>query len=118
MAAYDRDEAHPYATIGTEEAKQMIDAGTTIIDVRRPEEWSQGHIPQAHHIPVEAGIYAFGKALQDLNLPPQEDVIFVCRSGQRSQVACEIALVAGLQRVYNLGYGMIGWADHEYPMER
>lgn len=117
MAYDDEDEKLPYATIGTDEAKTMIEAGTHVIDVRQPDEWNRGHIAEAELVPLD-GIYAFGKALKELNLPADEDVIFVCASGQRSSVASEIALVTGLNKVYNLANGMNGWVNRRYPVER
>jgi rhodanese-related sulfurtransferase len=116
---YDNDdeEAYPYFTIGTDEAKHMIEAGAHVIDVRQPDEWNRGHIAEAELVPLN-GIYSFGKALKDLNLLEDENVIFVCASGQRSASASEIALVAGLKKVYNLANGMNGWVARRYPIER
>src|SRR5215469_4984601 len=111
------DETLPYTTIGTDEAKQMIASGAHIVDVRHPEEWNRGHIPEATLVTID-GIYTFGKGLQDLNLPQSEDVIFVCASGQRSAVACEIAALVGFKRIYNLANGMNGWVNRSYPIER
>lgn len=116
MPYADENEAFPYVTIGTDEAKNMIEQGTRVIDVRQPEEWQDGHIPQATLVPIN-GIYSFGNALKELNLPADEEVIFVCRSGQRSASACEIAMVAGLKKVYNLANGMNGWINRNYPTE-
>ncbi len=117
---YDADqeeEAFPYVTIGTDDAKRMIEAGTRVIDVRQPEEWNRGHIAEAKLVPLN-GIYSFAQALKELNLPPDEDVIFVCAMGQRSATASEIALVTGLHKVYNLASGMSGWLNRRYPVER
>ena len=66
----------PYSTIGTDEAKTLIEQGVRVIDVRQPEEWATGHIAQATLVPIDT-IYAFGKALKDLNIPEDEAVIFV-----------------------------------------
>lgn len=115
--AYDEEQALPYTTIGTDEAKRMIDAGAHVIDVRQPQEWNMGHITQAQLVPIN-GIYSFGNALKQLNLSPDEDIIFVCASGQRSASASEIALVTGLKKVYNLANGMNGWRNRGYPMQR
>jgi rhodanese-related sulfurtransferase len=115
--AHDEEQALPYTTIGTDDAKHMIEAGAHIIDVRQPDEWNMGHIAEAELVPLN-GIYSFGKALQDLHLPADEDVIFVCASGQRSASASEIALVTGLKKVYNLANGMNGWRNRRYPIER
>jgi rhodanese-related sulfurtransferase len=117
MPGYDAEEAFPYKTIGTDEAKQMIEAGARVIDVRQVDEWNRGHIAEASLIPIQ-GIYSFGKVLKELNLPAGDAVIFVCASGQRSASASEIALVAGLNNVYNLANGMNGWMMRRYPVER
>ena len=116
MPYTDEDEAFPYTTIGTDEAKDLIDRGVRVIDVRQPDEWNSGHIASATLVPIN-GIYAFGKALGELNLPEDEEVIFVCRSGQRSASASEIALVTGLKKVYSLANGMQGWLNRRYPVE-
>src|SRR5436309_10820566 len=115
--SYADEEEFPYVTIGTDEARHMIEAGAHVIDVRQPEEWNRGHIMQAELVPLN-GIYSFGKALKELNIPADEDVIFVCAMGQRSASASEIALVAGLNKVYNLANGMNGWVNRRYPIER
>ncbi len=115
MPYEDENEAFPYTTIGTDEAQKMIEQGARVIDVRQPDEWQAGHIAEASLLPIN-GIYSFGHALQELNLPTDEEVIFVCRSGQRSATASEIALVAGLQKVYNLANGMNGWVSRGYPV--
>lgn len=116
MPYTEEDEAFPYTTVGTDQAKKMIEEGVRVIDVRQPEEWQSGHIAEATLVPINS-IYAFGKALKELQLPQDEEVIFVCRSGQRSASACEIAMVAGLTKVYNLANGMIGWTNKGYPVE-
>jgi rhodanese-related sulfurtransferase len=113
----DQEEAFPYTTIGTDEAKRMIDAGVTIIDVRQPDEWNRGHIAEAILVPLN-GIYSFGKALKDLNLPEDQEIIFTCAAGQRSASASEIAMVAGFKKIYNLANGMNGWVGRRYPIER
>ena len=117
MQYSEEDEVLPYITISTDEAKRRIEAGTRVIDVRQPDEWNRGHIPEAELLPLD-GIYTFGKALKELNIPEDEEVIFTCAVGQRSAVACEIAMVAGLKKVYNLANGMNGWIGRRYPIER
>lgn len=111
------EETPPYTTIGTDEAKAMIEAGAHVIDVRRPDEWQRGHIAEAQLVTIE-GIYSFARALETLHLPADEDVIFVCASGQRSAMASEISLLTGLHKVYNLANGMNGWINRRYPIER
>jgi rhodanese-related sulfurtransferase len=82
----------------------------TIIDVRRPEEWSGefGHIPGAKLVPLE-------------NLPDKledhtkdEVIVFVCRSGNRSARATAFAQANGYSMVYNLFGGMISWTAKNF----
>lgn len=117
MASEFDDEVLPYTTIGTDEAKKMIDAGAHVVDVRRPDEWDRGHIAEADLVTIE-GVYSFGERLKEQNLPKDEDVIFVCASGQRSAMASEIALLLGFNKVYNVANGMHGWVNRNYPIER
>ena len=117
MANQYEDEAFPYDTIGTDEAKRLIESGTRIVDVRTPEEWNYGHIAEADLVPIQ-GIYSFGKALQEQDYPHDEEIIFVCGSGQRSASASEIASLLGFTRVHNLANGMNGWVNRGYPVER
>ena len=114
---FDEEETFPYTTIGTDEAKRMIDAGAHVIDVRQQDEWDRGHIPEATLLPLN-GIYSFGTVLKGLNLPEDAPVIFTCAMGQRSAAASEVALLIGLKNVYNLANGMNGWVARRYPIER
>jgi rhodanese-related sulfurtransferase len=109
-------ESAPYTTISAEEARQKIEAGATLIDVRRPEEWNRGHVAQADLLTI-TGIYEFGQALRDLQLSPDQEVIFMCASGQRSAMASEIAALIGFHKIYNLENGINGWVYRGYPVE-
>ena len=83
---YHLPEGHDFA----EGASLLMTLGTSIHALV-----DRGHIAEAELVPLD-GIYIFGKALKDLNLPADEDVIFVCASGQRSAAASEVALLVGL----------------------
>ncbi len=113
----DEEEQFPYTTIGTDDARRMIEAGVRVVDVRQQTEWDRGHIAEAELVPI-TGIYSFGKALQELHIAADEEVIFTCAAGQRSAMASEIASLLGLHKVYNLANGMNGWVNRGYPIER
>jgi rhodanese-related sulfurtransferase len=117
MTQSNRESDAPYATISAEEAREKIENGVRLIDVRRPDEWARGHVAQAELLTI-TGIYDFGKALIDLQLPPDQEVIFMCAAGQRSAMASEIAALIGLDKIYNLEDGINGWVYHGYPVER
>ncbi|HEY7126066.1 MAG TPA: rhodanese-like domain-containing protein [Ktedonobacterales bacterium] len=116
MQYKDEDEmSMPFQNIGPEEAQKLIAQGAQVIDVRQPEEWLTGHIPEAELVPLD-GIYLFGRAIGDY--PKDRDLILVCEQGHRSLSAAEIALVAGHTRVYNLVGGMSAWRARRLPITR
>lgn len=74
-----------------------------VVDVREPFEFSGGHIARAKNIPL-------GKIDERMaQLPKDKDVVFVCRSGNRSMAAARKARQAGITSVYNLSGGMSRW---------
>jgi rhodanese-related sulfurtransferase len=87
----------------------VMPAGARVLDVREPDEWDAGHIDGAMHIP-----------LADLpgrldELPDDESVVVVCRSGNRSGRAVAWLVHNGYDAV-NLDGGMGAWAASGRPM--
>ena len=74
-----------------------------IVDVREPREFSQGHIPDAHSIPL-AHILA-----EEWQLPSNQQIVLVCRSGRRSRRAAFALIKSGVANVKILNGGMIAW---------
>jgi phage shock protein E len=69
------------------------------IDVRTAEEYSQGHVTGAIHIPYEVIGNRIGEVTQDR----QGDIRVYCRSGRRSGVAQETLKSLGFTHVTNEG---------------
>ena len=96
----------PYHRVTVDEAKELIEGGAHIIDVRDPHEFQGGHVPDATLIPVNS---VFDRRAE---LPADGQIVFVCQVGSRSALACEMAAAAGLppERLYNLEGGTDAWA--------
>jgi adenylyltransferase/sulfurtransferase len=75
-----------------------------IIDVRSPSEFGVSHLPGAVSIPVND----VQRRLDEI--PRDQPVVFICRSGARSLTASAIATRAGLANVAHLEGGLLGWA--------
>nr|WP_029422745.1 rhodanese-like domain-containing protein [Alicyclobacillus macrosporangiidus] len=75
-----------------------------IIDVREPGEVAAGKIPGAKNIPLGQIPARMGE------IDPRRDTILVCRSGNRSAMACEFLASAGFTRVKNMLGGMNAWS--------
>jgi rhodanese-related sulfurtransferase len=86
-----------------------VPAEAWLLDVREDDEWAAGHVPGATHIPLGE----LGARTAEL---PQENAIYViCRSGMRSARAAQALTGAGWQAV-NVAGGMQDWAAAGRPM--
>ena len=95
-----------YVQIDQEKAKAMmvVDDGHIIVDVRRQDEYDEGHIPGAILIPNESISTA-----PPTELPDKEQIILVyCRSGRRSKEAAQKLADMGYTNIYEFG-GIIDW---------
>lgn len=85
------------------DAHKLVAAGATLLDVRSPGEWQQGHIEGAVLIPV-------GEVEQRMSeVPRDKPVIVYCASGGRASTATETLRQAGYD-ARNLG-GMKRWYE-------
>jgi rhodanese-related sulfurtransferase len=86
-----------------------LPGGVYLLDVREDDEWAAGHAPDAVHIPV-------GTLNQRAAEIPQDQAVYViCRSGARSAYAAQALAGAGWRTV-NVADGMTGWAVAGRPM--
>lgn len=94
-----------YKSISMQEAikKFKEEEGYIIIDVRRPDEYKEGHIPKAINI-VNEEIIDRPKKLQDLN----QTIYVYCRSGRRSKEASEKLTNLGYTNIIEFG-GILDW---------
>ena len=95
-----------YRQISMDEAVEMMkkESGYIILDVRRPGEYAEGHIPCAINLPNES----IGTAAID-ELPDKAQLILVyCRSGRRSKEAAEKLVKLGYTNVVEFG-GILDW---------
>ena len=95
-----------YRQISMDEAVKMMkdEKNYIILDVRRPDEYSEGHIPGAINVPNEE----IGTA-EIAELPDKSQLILVyCRSGRRSKEASEKLVRLGYTNIVEFG-GINDW---------
>ena len=95
-----------YVSISQDEAKLMMqdDDGHVIVDVRRADEYAQGHIPGAILIPNESITNTPPEELPDKN----QIILVYCRTGRRSKEASQKLADMGYVNVYEFG-GIEDW---------
>ncbi|MBK6792507.1 MAG: rhodanese-like domain-containing protein [Anaerolineales bacterium] len=96
--------------ISVDQAYEMYQAGTFVVDVRTQAEWDEYHAPNTTLIPLD-------ELPARLNeLPKDREIVVVCRSGNRSQEGRDILLQAGYNATSMAG-GLKEWYAKGYPIE-
>ena len=83
----------------------QVEATAYLLDVREPDEWTAGHAPGAHHLPM------MEVPARIAEIPADADVVVVCRSGGRSAQVTAYLMQHGWENVRNLAGGMGAWQD-------
>ncbi|HEY7417202.1 MAG TPA: rhodanese-like domain-containing protein, partial [Ktedonobacteraceae bacterium] len=86
--------------IPPQEAQRRQREGAVIVDVREPDEWNEGHILGALHIPLGS------LSMRLSELDASQEIIMVCHSGLRSMRAAQLLQRSGFAQVKNLTGGM------------
>lgn len=79
--------------------------GVTVIDVRTPAEFAQGHIPGAINMDVQGPDFA----QQVARLDPQGKYALYCHSGNRSRLAQDYFTQVGVTMTVGLDGGIGAW---------
>ncbi len=79
--------------------------GVTVVDVRSPAEFAEGHLPGAVNINVEDPGFPDAVAALDANA----NFAVYCRSGNRSRAAMEYMTQAGVMHTVGLEGGIGAW---------
>jgi hydroxyacylglutathione hydrolase len=97
------------------ELHQMLQGGgddLTVVDVREPWEYQQGHVPGAVLIPLGQ----LGSRLNELDA--EKPVAVICASGSRSQSAAALLGQKGFKTVYNVTGGTSAWRRSGLGVEK
>jgi rhodanese-related sulfurtransferase len=104
-----------FREIKPQEAVRLINhEGAVPIDVREDQEYSEGHILNALHIP--SGLIE--KRLAELEPYKSQALIVYCRSGQRSAQASAVLRKQGFEHIYKLSGGMMAWRGADLPVAK
>lgn len=101
------------------------DPDAVLVDVRTRAEWSYVGVPDLAEIGKEAILIEwvgfpdgqrnpyFVEQLRDAGVTDDKQVLFLCRSGQRSVGAAQTATADGVAKAYNISEGFEGPTDGE-----
>ena len=98
------------ANIGVSDAYQRFTDGAFLLDVRTPEEWNESHVDGAVLIPsseLDARVN---------EIPTDQDILIICRSGNRSAQARDLLRGYGLKRTTSINGGINSWIASGLPV--
>lgn len=88
----------------------ILSKNIVLIDVRAPEEYADHHVPGSVNVPL-GELPAWIKSWPD---DDAREVLFICRSGNRSAQATHLARQMGLN-AKNVAGGTTEWSAAGYP---
>jgi rhodanese-related sulfurtransferase len=97
--------------ISVDAAHQKYQDGVFLLDVRTQEEWDEYHAPDTTLIPLDE---LEGRLNE---LPQNEEIVVVCRSGNRSQAGRDILRNNGFEQTTSVSGGLKAWRAAGYPIE-
>ena len=86
-------------------AAQLVDGDAIILDVRSPQEFAAGHLPEAINIDVESADFADRVA----GLDESAEMLVYCQTGNRSGVATDEMADLGFTDMSDLQGGIEAW---------
>lgn len=90
---------------------QQSSSKLTILDVRSPDEWDSGHVPNAKH-------YFIGDMREQITgLDKESHYATYCASGYRASIASSLMKSRGFQHVSNVPGSWAAWTAAGYPSE-
>jgi rhodanese-related sulfurtransferase len=104
-------------------AKEEVDGGAILVDVRDPDRYEAGHLEGAVNVPAgesarDAHEAAYAAAIQDAGAGPEDRVILVCGEGNRSARAADaLQNEHDFKHVASIIGGSKLWSELGYPVE-
>ena len=98
--------------VGADATRKLLADGALALDVREPDEFAQGHIPGALHIPL-------GQLEARLDtIPRGRPLVTYCGHGERSATALSLLEGHGFERLTNFDGGFGNWEEAGLEVER
>lgn len=102
-----------FEQIDCDTLKSWMDSGDVIlVDVREIEEYQEAYIPRSILIPLNT--------LHGQTLPqnPDKKLVFHCKAGIRSDMACQQCMDFRSDTLYSLTGGIQDWIAKGYPIKQ
>ena len=97
-------------TVTVQDASTRFEQGAFLLDVREQSEWDEAHVDGAVLIPLGE------LSARTAELPTDQDILIICRSGNRSAQARDLLRQAGFERTTSISGGINAWMAAGLPV--
>ena len=88
-----------------------------LLDIREAHEFEMMHIKNSLHVPrgvlEGACVWNYDDTVPELAKARNQNIIVICRSGNRSALAAQTMQLMGFENVRSLKMGIKGWNDND-----
>lgn len=112
-AAGFRVESIPQVSVNELKEKLATTADLQVVDVRRPAEYGNGHVPSALNAPLAT----LDQTADRLPFEKDKPTAVICAGGYRSSAAASLLEQLGFTKLLNVSGGTGAWINAGYPVE-
>lgn len=103
------------ADIDPRRAQSLVETkGALVLDVREPQEFAAGHVPDSVLIPLGQ----LNERVGELEPHRGQTIVVICHGGKRSATACERLARRGFSDIHNIAGGILAWRRAGLPEVR
>lgn len=115
VVAYEsRARATAFASIGSQDLIRLMNQGALVLDIRKADEFAQGHVNGAKHLPSHE-ILTAGDTFKRFKEKP---VVVYCDSGTLAAAAVRQLNQQGFTKAFTLRGGLAGWRAENLPISK
>ena len=103
----------PQLSVNELKEKLATTADLQVVDVRRPAEYGNGHVPRAFNAPLAT----LGRVAAQLPFEKNKPTAVICAGGYRSSAAASLLEKFGFTNLLNVSGGTSAWINAGYPVE-
>jgi glyoxylase-like metal-dependent hydrolase (beta-lactamase superfamily II)/rhodanese-related sulfurtransferase len=106
---------HSIPQVSVNELKDKLESGAElqVVDVRRPAEYGNGHVPRALNAPLAT----LDRDASELPFAKDKPTAVICAGGYRSSAAASLLEKLGFTNLLNVSGGTGAWINAGYPVE-
>jgi len=109
-----RTRGSAFAAISSQDLIRLMNQGALVLDIRKPDEFAQGHVNGAKHLPSDQILTASETFKRFKDKP----VVVYCDSGSLASAAVRQLNQQGFSKAFTLRGGFSGWRAENLPIAK